>query len=457
MMFRQWIWISLFALIGVPCCAQGQQDQKEKVSEQRVALVIGNAAYDQHPLKTPTNDADTMATALKACGFTVLKHTNLNREEMIRVVQTFTDSIKRSGVGLFYYSGHGFQVDDKNYLVPVDTDIQEEANVESEYLAMTQVLNKMETADTRVNILILDAGNLTAMNTPSGTFITYATYPGQQFLDGTGSNSFFTAAFAEVMHEPGLEIKDVFWRVRKKMIKDTANRQVPWASTALVEDFYFVSFSENAFEAEQAYERGRNNYEMAEYMRRKAIELAHPGMFNDRYYKFHKQAIKWFRKAVEQGHPDAQNYLTKIEDLEQQATDFTLQPLYYGASFNLYINLASANLGNPIFLNFWATWCPPCISEMPDIEKLQQTLGDSILIVGINQGESADTVREFVHDREFFWTFVLDPDNKVALDYNASVIPTSVFINDKGVIVRQFFGQQDYETFLKAAREAMGD
>ena len=69
--------------------------------------------------------------------------------------------------------------------------------------------------------------------------------------------------------------------------------------------------------------------------------------------------------------------------------------------------------------------------------------------------EPADTVREFVQDRGYTWTFVLDPDKEVARTYDVSGIPTSVFIDAKGVIVRQFVGQQDYETFLKAAREAI--
>ena len=93
---------------------------------------------------------------------------------------------------------------------------------------------------------------------------------------------------------------------------------------------------------------------------------------------------------------------------------------------------------------------------MPDMQKLHQALGDSILIVGIDD-EPADTVREFVQDRGYTWTFVLDPDDEVARSYNVSDIPTSVFIDAKGVIVRKFVGQKDYETFLEAAREAISN
>ncbi|MCY3682953.1 MAG: TlpA disulfide reductase family protein [Gemmatimonadetes bacterium] len=98
----------------------------------------------------------------------------------------------------------------------------------------------------------------------------------------------------------------------------------------------------------------------------------------------------------------------------------------------------------------------PVNAEMRDIQKLQRALGDSILIVGIDD-EPADTVREFVQNRGYTWTFILDPDNEVARTYNVSVIPTSVFIDAKGVIVRKFVGQKDYKTFLEAAREAINN
>ena len=158
--------------------------------------------------------------------------------------------------------------------------------------------------------------------------------------------------------------------------------------------------------------------------------------------------MKWFHKAAEQGYPEAQDYVDQIEAIEKKASDFTLQTLT-GERFNL-----AEQRDRPIFLNFWATWCPPFRDEMPDMQKLQQTLGDSILIVGIDD-EPADTVREFVQDLGYTWTFVLDPDNEAALAYNVSAIPTSMFIDAKGITVRRFVGQQDYETFLEAAREAI--
>ena len=133
-----------------------------------------------------------------------------------------------------------------------------------------------------------------------------------------------------------------------------------------------------------------------------------------------------------------------------QAEDFTLWTPA-GERFKL-----SENVGKPIFLNFWTTWCPPCIAEMPDMEKLKQTLGDSVQIVGINLQESPATVRRFIQNRGFTWTFLLDPRREVGNAYNVKGIPVSLFLDTKGSIVHRFNGARDYETFLEAARQAMG-
>ena len=229
----------------------------EMVSEQRVALVIGNETYEKSPLKNPVNDATAIAASLrKKCGFTVLEHTNLNREDMLEAVHKFSKSIKRGGVGLFYYSGHGIQVKDENYLVPVDANIEEEYQVKIQCVSMNSVLEMMENARNRVNILVLDAcrnneferryrssggGGLAGItDAPKGTFIAYATGPGKVALDGTGSHSPFTVALLEKMTMPGLKIEDVFKQVRTRVTKDTKDRQLPWELSSLTGDFYFV-------------------------------------------------------------------------------------------------------------------------------------------------------------------------------------------------------------------------
>ena len=132
-----------------------------------------------------------------------------------------------------------------------------------------------------------------------------------------------------------------------------------------------------------------------------------------------------------------------------QAPDFTLRTPT-GERFNLY-----EQRGKPVFLNFWATWCGPCIAEMPDMEKLHKTMGDSIQIVGVDLQESRSAVLRFLIRYGYTYTFVIDPTGEVGGQYEASAIPISYFLDAKGVIVRKFVGARSYETFLEATRLAI--
>ena len=121
--------------------AMAQQDRRiTRVKERRVALVIGNGAYKSSPLVNPVNDANDIAAALKRCNFTVMKVTNANRRKMRTVIREFGDKIKRGGVGLFYYAGHGVQVNGRNYLVPIGAEVQREDEVPDDCLMVSSVL-----------------------------------------------------------------------------------------------------------------------------------------------------------------------------------------------------------------------------------------------------------------------------------------------------------------------------
>jgi uncharacterized caspase-like protein len=165
---------------------------QELQTEKRVALVIGNGAYHDSPLRNPVNDARLMSATLKSLGFKVLTGENLNQKEMKRIIREFGQQIKSSGVGLFYYAGHGIQSNGRNYLIPIGADITKEQDIELEALDAGYALAEMEAAQNRMNIVILDAcrnnpfgrsyrsanRGLAQMTAPSGTFIAYATAPG---------------------------------------------------------------------------------------------------------------------------------------------------------------------------------------------------------------------------------------------------------------------------------------
>jgi len=222
-------------------------------SEQRIALVIGNDAYATAPLRNPGNDARTMARTLGELGFQVTEKLNLNQKEMKQEIFKFGQRLLKGGVGLFYYAGHGMQVNGRNFLVPIDARVEHERQIEFEGVDVSSVLAEMEFARNRLNIVILDAcrdnpfargfrsgaQGLASINAPTGTLIAYATAPGAVASDGPADHGVYTGELVKVMKTPGLKIEDVFKQVRSSVREATLGRQIPWESSSLEGDFYF--------------------------------------------------------------------------------------------------------------------------------------------------------------------------------------------------------------------------
>jgi len=222
-------------------------------AERRIALVIGNSSYDTGPLKNPVNDATDMAAALQKLGFTVILKKNANLQTMEEALEDFGNRLKRGGVGLFYYAGHGIQANGANYLIPIGVKINKESDIRYKGLDAGRILAEMENANNGLNIVMLDAcrdnpfarsfrsaarGLAVVGTAPTGTFISYSTSPGQVARDGDGRNSPYTKALIRYIKEPGLTINDVFIKVRQELHKDTG--QTPWELSSLVGTFYFV-------------------------------------------------------------------------------------------------------------------------------------------------------------------------------------------------------------------------
>ena len=224
----------------------------------RIALVIGNGAYEKvGALTNPPNDARLIARTLRGLGFEVIERIDADQKTMKRALRDFgykLDAAGDDGVGLFYYAGHGLQVNGRNYLIPTSADIQRENDVGIEAVAADSVLETMEYARNRLNIVIMDAcrnnpykrgfrsatRGLAKIQATRGTLIAYATAPGNVAADGAGDNSPYTEALARAMNTPGLTVERMFKRVRNDVVKATNERQVPWESSSLVgADFYF--------------------------------------------------------------------------------------------------------------------------------------------------------------------------------------------------------------------------
>ena len=247
-------WTAVLALLALATLAPAAWAQGDAKPERRLALIIGNGAYATSPLRNPTNDARALAAALKALGFEVTAHENLGQRDMRRAILEFGTRLREGGVGLFYFAGHGVQVNGRNYLVPVDAAIASEAEVEVEALDVASVLARMETARNRVNLVILDAcrdnpfarsfrstaRGLAAIDAPSGTLIAYATAPGRVARDGEGANGLYTGELLKTLQAPGLRVEEVFKRVRQSVLERSGGDQVPLESSSLVGDFLFT-------------------------------------------------------------------------------------------------------------------------------------------------------------------------------------------------------------------------
>lgn len=227
--------------------------QAPALAETRVALVIGNSAYkNASPLANPANDARLMAESLKRLGFELVDGKALtdlpDKAAMEQAVQRFGERIRKADVALFFYAGHGVQVDGANYLVPVGANVSGKSQVKYQLVDADYVMQEMAEAGTRVNLVVLDAcrnnpfgerglraanGGLAQVNAPRGTLVAYSTAPGRTAADGAGANSPFSAALARYMQDPGLRIEDVFMRVGADVERQTGGEQSPWKSDNL--------------------------------------------------------------------------------------------------------------------------------------------------------------------------------------------------------------------------------
>lgn len=227
-------------------------------AETRLALVMGNGAYAAvSPLPNPAADARLIAQTLQAAGFTVTLALDADQAAMKRAIAGFGRDLRAAGsdaVGVFYYAGHGVQAMGANYLIPVDAAITDAADLDLVAVEASWVIRQMASARARTAIAIFDAcrdnpfaevglsvAGLARMDAPAGSFIAYATAPGEAAYDGAGSNSPFTRALAREALVPGESLEEVFRRVRVDVLQATGGRQTPWTSSSLIDDFRFVA------------------------------------------------------------------------------------------------------------------------------------------------------------------------------------------------------------------------
>jgi uncharacterized caspase-like protein len=225
------------------------------LAEKRVALVLGNSAYQNvPPLANPVNDAALMADTFKKAGFDQVElKQNLTVQETRRALREFADKSNDADIAVIYYAGHGIEVDGGNYLIPVDAKLERDDDVYDEAFSLDRILATVEPAK-RLRLVILDAcrdnpfaqkmkkslatraiGRGLAKVEPASpnTLIAYSAKAGSTAQDGAGKDSPFTAALANHLTTPGLDIRRAFGFVRDDVLKTTNNRQEPYVYGSL--------------------------------------------------------------------------------------------------------------------------------------------------------------------------------------------------------------------------------
>src|SRR6266446_267956 len=224
-------------------------------SEPRRALVIGNAAYPEHPLGNPLRDAPGLADTLRRFHFVVTLITDADKPTMERAVEDFTQGVAPQTAGLVFFAGHGVQIEGLNYLIPVGATFETASDVKYRAVLADWILSRMDESGMKVKILILDAcrnnpfgrswsralnRGLVSMQAPEGALIAYATSPGKTAVDGAGRNSPFTANLLREIPQPQRPIELMFKAVRARVQDETRMQQTPWEASSLRGDFYFA-------------------------------------------------------------------------------------------------------------------------------------------------------------------------------------------------------------------------
>ena len=228
-------------------------------AEKHVALVIGNSAYREAPkLPNPGNDAKLMSDTLLSLGFFVVgggAKLDLDKTGFDAALADFRKELIGADVALFYYAGHGVETQGLNYLVPVDANPANDADVFAQGIGLAGILDDLEKANIKINLLLIDAcrdnpfrnhlttagPGLAQMQAPPGTLISFATQPHGVSLDGDDGHSPYTRALAAAIQHPGHGLFGTFNEVGLAVEKATHGDQLPWVSSSPIDGhFYFA-------------------------------------------------------------------------------------------------------------------------------------------------------------------------------------------------------------------------
>lgn len=303
---------------------------------ERKALVIGNARYSEGVLSNPVHDAEDLAARLRELGFTTTLVTNADKRTMVEKLDAFSNSLRSDDAAVFFFAGHGAQVDGHNYLLPLGANIRKDSDLEFEALDLKRVLASLEPANPGLKLAILDAcrnnpyphsnrsgtrGLARLADAPSGTLVWYATQPNSVADDGSGRNGIFTRHLLEGLRQPGLNVDAVFKWTAKAVTQVTDGKQFPYPEGVTLVDFRFDTASTVASLPTVAPQVAPTPAEPTVVWYRKAAEQGDSDAQNrlgtmyqngDDVAKDMEQAVAWYRKAAASGNDTAKQNLDKL-------------------------------------------------------------------------------------------------------------------------------------------------
>jgi hypothetical protein len=222
----------------------------------RIALVLGNARYLRAPvLRNPTHDAAAVAEVRRRLKFSVTRRLDAGLHEMQAAIHDFVQTAEASAaVVLFYFAGHGVQLAWRNFLLPVDAEVEKADDLARQGVDLEAMLKGLRQAANPMNVVVLDAcrdnpfaqdfrtggKGLSPIDAPPHTLLAYATSPGNVASDGEGANGLYTGQLLRELQVPETRIEDVFKRVRLSVRLKSHGAQIPWESTSLEDDFWFL-------------------------------------------------------------------------------------------------------------------------------------------------------------------------------------------------------------------------
>ena len=226
---------------------------KKYGNESKVALVIGNSSYSGKlaELKNPVNDAYDVKEALENLGFEVIYALDANQAKIDEKLREFTIKLEsKKGVGLFYFAGHGLEIDKKNYIIPIGANVSDKYKIKYQTVSVNEIVDRMQNSGTRLNMLVLDAcrndpfhrggGGLASMSNAKGTLIAYATSAGSVAQDNPSQrNGLYTKYFLKLLKSESYNQRDFFHKVRTGVYNESQGDQLPYLNDGTIGDFYF--------------------------------------------------------------------------------------------------------------------------------------------------------------------------------------------------------------------------